>query len=77
MRERLPVRAIFNKVLNESRPLPLVSKNLAEHPLSKDLMVGMLQLTDGWLNMSICPTNKIIGNERLAAESAGGIPTTK
>ncbi|XZE53758.1 hypothetical protein SH139x_005525 [Planctomycetaceae bacterium SH139] len=57
MRERIPVRAIFNKVLNKDRQLPLVAKSLAAHPDAAGLTVGMLQLTDGWICFAICPAD--------------------
>lgn len=55
IRERLPVRAIFTKVLDDSRPLPLVSDQLVNHPAANNLKVGMLDLVDGWLCLAICP----------------------
>ena len=57
LRERISVRAIFNKVLHKNRHLPLVASNLADHPAGANLTVGMLELTDGWLCMAICPTS--------------------
>ncbi|WP_164102424.1 hypothetical protein [Candidatus Laterigemmans baculatus] len=55
MRERLPVRAIFNVVLSEERPLPLVGSELAAHPAAAGLEVRTLELTDGWLALAIGP----------------------
>ena len=53
-RERLPVRAIFTKVLDDDRPLMLVNEELATHPAAQGLKVGMLDLVDGWLCLAIC-----------------------
>jgi hypothetical protein len=55
MRERLPIRAIFNKVLDGNNSLPLVGEALAAHEAAGGLRVSQLDLTDGWLGMSISP----------------------
>ncbi|MCG8652118.1 MAG: hypothetical protein MI861_19925, partial [Pirellulales bacterium] len=44
MRQRLPVRAIFNKVLSPNRPLKLTLPQLVDHPIAKDLAVSQLEL---------------------------------
>jgi len=67
MRERIPVRAIFNKVLHKDRELPLVAKSLASHPDAAKLTVGMLQLTDGWICLAICPAEPTLSGT-MAAE---------
>jgi hypothetical protein len=66
MRERLPVRAIFNKVLDDDRPLPLVSEELAAHPAAAGLQVGMLELTDGWLCLAITPQQSLMAQAKEA-----------
>ena len=53
MRERLPVRAIFNKVFAASREIPLTVPRLVENPGTNGLVVGQLELRDGWLAMAI------------------------
>ncbi len=53
MRERLPVRAIFNKVLSPTRELPLTLPVLTEHAAVKDLVVTQLELRDGWIGLAI------------------------
>jgi hypothetical protein len=53
MRERLPVRAIFNKVLSSERPIPLVASQMTEHPATTDLTISQLELRDGWLALAI------------------------
>ena len=53
MRERLPVRAIFNKVFAASREIPLTVPRLIENPATDGLVVSQLELRDGWLAMAI------------------------
>lgn len=55
IRERLPIRAIFNKVLDGNDSLPIVGESLATHEVATDLRVSQLDLTDGWLGLSISP----------------------
>jgi hypothetical protein len=53
MRERLPIRAIFNKILSSNQALPLTLPAMTEHPALNGLVVGQLDLRDGWIAMSI------------------------
>ncbi len=53
MRERLPVRAIFNKVLSPNRPFPLTLPQLIQHPAMESLVVSQLELRDGWIGLAI------------------------
>ena len=53
MRERLPIRAIFNKVLSPNRPLRLTLPQLIEHPAAVGLAVSQLELRSGWIGMAI------------------------
>jgi hypothetical protein len=55
MRDRLPVRAIFNKVFSVNRPLPLVPARLSEHPAMAGLVITQLELRDGWIGLAIGP----------------------
>ncbi|KLU04630.1 putative transmembrane protein [Rhodopirellula islandica] len=55
MRQRLPIRAIFNKVLAEDRVIPLTTPKLIEHPAMQDLAVSQLELRDGWLALALSP----------------------
>lgn len=55
MRQRIPVRAIFNKILAEDRELPLTLPQLTQHPAISDLVVTQLELRDGWIAISIGP----------------------
>ncbi len=53
MRERLPIRAIFTKVLSPNRGLPLTSDVLAMHPASESLAISQLELREGWIALSL------------------------
>ena len=53
MRQRLPVRAIFNKVLSTSRTLPLTSEHLSNLPAAEQLAITQLELRDGWIGLAI------------------------
>lgn len=55
MRDRLPVRAIFNKVFSTRRPIPLTPPRLAEHPAMEGLAITQLELRDGWIGLAIGP----------------------
>ncbi len=53
MRERLPIRAIFNKVFSTKRSLPLVAEQWTSHPAMEGLAVVQAELRDGWLALAI------------------------
>jgi hypothetical protein len=53
MRDRLPVRAIFNKVFSARRPLPLVQEEWTSHPGLQGLAVTQAELRDGWIAIAI------------------------
>lgn len=55
MRDRLPARAIFNKVFSTHRPLPLVPPALGLHPGMSGLAISQLELRDGWIGLAIGP----------------------
>jgi hypothetical protein len=57
MRQRLPVRAIFNKVLSPNRELRLTLPQLADHPAAQGLAISQLELRDGWIAMAISETD--------------------
>ncbi|MEM6779743.1 MAG: hypothetical protein AAF670_18970, partial [Planctomycetota bacterium] len=59
MRQRIPVRAIFNKILAEDRELPLTLPQLTQHPAISDLVVTQLELRDGWIAISIGPESSV------------------
>ncbi|WP_345319264.1 hypothetical protein [Novipirellula rosea] len=53
MRERLPIRAIFNKVLSPNHGFPLTTEALAQHSAVDGLQISQLELREGWIAMSI------------------------
>ncbi|TWU02730.1 hypothetical protein [Stieleria varia] len=59
MRERLPVRAIFNKVLSSSRPLPITSPRLTQLDAADGLVISQLELRDGWLGLAISDADRV------------------
>jgi hypothetical protein len=72
MRERLPVRTIFNKVFSPNREIPLTVPKLRENPAMEGLVVSQLELRDGWLAMAIEEANE----PRVAHHIAGGLTPT-
>ena len=53
LRDRVAVRAIFNKVLSPNRPLQLTSEKLQTHPAMEGLAITQLELRDGWIGLAI------------------------
>lgn len=53
MRDRLPVRAIFNKVFSTRRTLSLIPEKWSEHPGLAGLVVTQAELRDGWIAIAI------------------------
>jgi len=53
MRERLPARAIFNKVFSPTRIIPLILPQISEHDAVKELVITQLELRDGWIAMAL------------------------
>jgi hypothetical protein len=68
MRQRFPVRAIFNKVLSPSRPLPLTSSELLAERLPEQSGITQFELRDGWIGISI---GKTTANQSIATRPAG------
>ena len=52
MRRRLPVRAIFNKVLSPSERLSLTAPNLLADRMPADTVLTQLELRDGWIGLA-------------------------
>lgn len=73
MGQRLPLRAIFNKVLSESRALPLTMPALTQNERAEGLVISQFELRDGWIAMAISeaegPAPRIAA-PRIAVESA-------
>ncbi|MCM2369809.1 hypothetical protein [Aporhodopirellula aestuarii] len=55
MRQRIPIRAVFNKILTESRSIPITTPKLIENPAVSGLAISQLELRDGWLALAISP----------------------
>ncbi|MFG0289835.1 MAG: hypothetical protein ACF8CQ_16765 [Rhodopirellula sp. JB044] len=55
MRQRIPIRAVFNKILAEGRHIPLTTPKLIEHPATQGLAISQLEMRDGWLALAISP----------------------
>lgn len=53
MRQRLPVRAIFNKVLSPNREIPLTTHAMLAGRVTEATGITQLELRDGWVGMSI------------------------
>ena len=53
MRERLPVRAIFNKVLSPNRSFPLTLPQLRDHEAVDGLAITQLEMRDGWIGLAV------------------------
>ncbi|MCA9140125.1 MAG: hypothetical protein KDB00_25305 [Planctomycetales bacterium] len=68
MRQRLPVRAIFNKVLSPNRPLPLTSPELLAERMPEQTGITQFELRDGWIGISL---GKITDNQRIAKRPDG------
>ena len=53
MRQRLPLRTIFNKVLSPDRSFPLTLPTLVENPSATGLAISQLELRSGWIGLAI------------------------
>lgn len=53
IRQRLPLRAIFNQILDDEKPLPITTPQLAEHPAVQGLAMSQLELRDGWIAIAM------------------------
>jgi hypothetical protein len=63
MRERLPVRAIFNKVLSPNRSIRLTPPQIFAHQAAENLVVSQLELRGGWIGIAVSDS----GAPRIAA----------
>jgi hypothetical protein len=57
MRERLPARAVFNKVLSPNRKLPMTMPSLVDHPAMRGLAISQFELRDGWIGIAVSEEN--------------------
>jgi hypothetical protein len=69
MRQRVPIRAIFNKVFAENRPWQLTRPALREHPAADGIAISQLELRDGWIAIAISPAEV----PRVASRDGGGV----
>jgi len=76
MRDRLPVRAIFNKVFSTRRALPIISAQWANHPSTSGLVVTQVELRDGWLAIAIGHSSDAFVTSQIARaeEEESGSP---
>jgi len=70
MRQRIPLRALFNKILSESRTIPLTTARLIEHPAAQGLAISQLELRDGWIALAISPET----SNRIAIGTRSAVP---
>ncbi len=68
MRQRFPVRAIFNKVLSPNRPLPLTSGELLAEKMPQGTGITQFELRDGWIGLSV---GKMVQHQRVAVRPQG------
>ncbi len=69
MGQRIAVRALFNKILSEQRPIPLTGPRIIRHPAMQGLAISQLELRDGWLALAISPES----SPRVAAIEASQV----
>ncbi len=69
MGQRIAVRALFNKILSEQRPIPLTGPRIIDHPAMRGLAVSQLELRDGWLALAISPET----SPRVATATRSGV----
>ncbi len=53
MGQRIAVRALFNKILSEQRPIPITGPRIIGHPAMQGLAISQLELRDGWLAVAV------------------------
>ena len=63
MRQRLPIRAIFNKVLSPNQPIPLTTTGLVENPALAKAEISQMELRDGWIAIAISDRGSRIANQ--------------
>ncbi|MEO1529596.1 MAG: hypothetical protein AAFX06_29595 [Planctomycetota bacterium] len=52
MRQRLPVRAIFNKVLSPSQQVSLTNPEMLSERLPSETVISQIELRDGWIGLA-------------------------
>jgi len=56
MRERLPIRTIFNKVLSTTHGFPITTDVLETHEAAQNLAISQMEMREGWLAISLSET---------------------
>ncbi|TWU37737.1 hypothetical protein Q31b_45260 [Novipirellula aureliae] len=56
MRERLPIRTIFNKVLSTTHGFPITTNVLETHEAAQNLEISQMEMREGWLAISLSET---------------------
>ncbi|TVP96031.1 MAG: hypothetical protein EA381_17825 [Planctomycetaceae bacterium] len=77
MRERLPARAIFNKVFSPNRPLELIPTAVAQLPAMAGLSVRQFELRDGWIGIAFGPAGGDSFPEVVAEIAATPTPPSR
>ncbi len=72
MRDRLPVRAIFNKVFSTRRQLPLLPEKWLDHPAMQGLAITQAELRDGWIAIAIGHAADVTDAPHIASAEEGG-----
>ncbi|MGB7347804.1 MAG: hypothetical protein WBD20_26505 [Pirellulaceae bacterium] len=53
MRQRLPIRAIFNKVFSPNNSIPLTNETFVSSESLADAEISQLEIRDGWLALAV------------------------
>jgi hypothetical protein len=68
LRQRLPIRTVFNKVLSPSRPLPLIAGDQLAQRCPEGSGISQFELRDGWIGISV---GSVRENQSIASRPAG------
>ena len=71
VRQRLPIRVVFNKVLSTSRSLPLLPPRMTEHPANAGLVLDPVSMRGGWLTWSLSLADTFGPSRTLQARDFG------
>ncbi len=55
MRQRLPIRAIFNKVFSPNHKIPVTNETFANAESLADCAISQVELRDGWMALAVSP----------------------
>ena len=53
MRQRLPIRAIFNKVFSPNHPIPVTSSSFVSAESLADAEISQIEIRDGWFALAV------------------------